>query len=348
MKSRHFFAGVNSPQGFFSCFDDIASDKKCVRKIYLKGGPGMGKSSLMKKIAERAEEEKYDTDIFHCSSDTNSLDGIFIPKLKTAVIDATAPHNYDPVYPGVTGEIFCTADYLDREKTAEHSEEIIHFSEHKKRAFGKAYNYLSAAAPVIDDIKTMYENHTYMHGINLEVQKAAKKYLPESTAPKAGELRRLFISAVAPDGFVNYTDSAFAGCRLISVRGGCGTEIFMRNIARIALSRGHRTEVFCCPMFPDTKPEHVILPDIGVAFTTYNHYHHESGEDFIDIDEYLREVPSGVDEGFEIASRLLRKAVNALADARAAHSFLEGFYTPYMDFEALSEDADRLTDKIFN
>lgn len=308
----------------------------------------MGKSSIMKKIARRAEEERYDTDVFHCSSDTDSLDGVFIPELKTAVIDATAPHNYDPVYPGVTGEIFCTADYLDREKTAEHSEEIIHFSEHKKRAFGKAYNYLKAAAPVIEDIKSMYENRTYIHGVNLEVQRAAEKYLPVSAAPKAGELRRLFLSAVAPDGFVGYTDSAFSGCRLVSVRGGCATELFMRSIARTALAQGHKVEVFFCPMFPDTKPEHVIISDIGVAFTTYNQYHHEPGEDFIDIDEYLREVPPGIDEDFEIASRLLKKAVNALADARAAHSFLENFYTPYMDFEALSADADKLTDKIFN
>ena len=49
-KTRHMFAGSNTCNGSFNFFNYIIP--KNVKKIFcMKGGPGVGKSSLMKKVA---------------------------------------------------------------------------------------------------------------------------------------------------------------------------------------------------------------------------------------------------------------------------------------------------------
>ena len=48
-KALHYFAGGNTARGFFSLYD---SNFAGLEKVFiLKGGPGTGKSTLMKKIA---------------------------------------------------------------------------------------------------------------------------------------------------------------------------------------------------------------------------------------------------------------------------------------------------------
>ena len=44
---RKFFAGSNTPLGFYSFFDQIIDLMQAHRFFILKGGPGTGKSTLM-------------------------------------------------------------------------------------------------------------------------------------------------------------------------------------------------------------------------------------------------------------------------------------------------------------
>ena len=81
-------------------FGEIFSPDKLEKVYIIKGGPGTGKSHLIKSLAAAAKEKNYDIEYFHCSADVNSLDGIIINDIKTAIIDGTAPHVTDPKYPG--------------------------------------------------------------------------------------------------------------------------------------------------------------------------------------------------------------------------------------------------------
>ena len=347
MKTRHFFAGVNSPLGFYSHFDMIAPDKECKRKIYIKGGPGTGKSSLMKRIAAFAAEEGYDTDVFHCSSDPASLDGVYIPKLKTAVVDATAPHGDDPDFPGANGEIFNAASYIKKDSLKEHLGDIIHFADYKKSAFSRAYAYLKAAAPLLRGIEESYCDKMYIHGVDIEAERAIEKYIPDIIMPKTGKIRKLFLSAVCPEGYVNYSESAFSPRGTVTVK-GAGSRAFCGKVLGAALSRGFSAEAFYCPTAPSDAPEHINIPELKLAFTTYNHFHHFGGAETVDLNEYMCGVPETADTDWREAENLMALAQTALSDARAAHKCLEDFYVPSMDFEALSKEADKLIDSIFN
>jgi len=102
---RHMFAGGNTSKGFFSYYDYVLPQEKAERIFILKGGPGVGKSTFMKKIAEGLCSEGCDMEYMHCSSDPGSLDGVVFPKKGVAIIDGTAPHIVDPKNPGAVDEI---------------------------------------------------------------------------------------------------------------------------------------------------------------------------------------------------------------------------------------------------
>lgn len=49
-KFEHFFPGANTSRGFYSLFHYILPQEFAKRIICIKGGPGTGKSYLMKKL----------------------------------------------------------------------------------------------------------------------------------------------------------------------------------------------------------------------------------------------------------------------------------------------------------
>ena len=55
--SIKFFLGANSKMGFISYFGQLQDQKNDLRLLILKGGPGCGKSSLMRRVCEYAEKK---------------------------------------------------------------------------------------------------------------------------------------------------------------------------------------------------------------------------------------------------------------------------------------------------
>ena len=88
----HFFLGANTPQGFVSRFDQLADPAGGWREFVIKGGPGTGKSTLMKRVAAAAEGRCEQIELIHCSSDADSLDGVILHDVKTSIADGTSPH----------------------------------------------------------------------------------------------------------------------------------------------------------------------------------------------------------------------------------------------------------------
>ncbi len=91
-KPLQFFLGANTPQGVVSGFDQLANPAEGWREFVLKGGPGTGKSSLMRKVAEHTAGRCGQIELIHCSSDVDSLDGVILPEIKTSIADGTSPH----------------------------------------------------------------------------------------------------------------------------------------------------------------------------------------------------------------------------------------------------------------
>lgn len=90
--NTNYFLGANTASGFVSRFDQLHTDRRIKKLIILKGGPGCGKSTFMKKLRKTAADLGADTESCPCSSDPSSLDALLIPAAGLAVVDGTAPH----------------------------------------------------------------------------------------------------------------------------------------------------------------------------------------------------------------------------------------------------------------
>ena len=90
--TTHFFLGANSGQGFQNLFPRFCKPEDHYDLIVLKGGPGVGKSTMMRRIGKAMEDRGEDVEYLYCSGDPNSLDGVHIPRVGAAIVDGTSPH----------------------------------------------------------------------------------------------------------------------------------------------------------------------------------------------------------------------------------------------------------------
>lgn len=88
--TRKVFPGANTGRGFWSFFDYLIPED-AERIFVIKGGPGVGKSTFMRRIAEKITDLGFDVEYHCCAADPNSLDGVVIPAFNIGLLDGTAP-----------------------------------------------------------------------------------------------------------------------------------------------------------------------------------------------------------------------------------------------------------------
>ncbi len=349
------FPGGNTSKGFFSFYSYIIRQEDAKRLFILKGGPGTGKSTFMKKTAAELLDRGYDVEYMHCSSDNSSLDGIVIPAIGVAMIDGTAPHVVDPKNPGVVDEIINLGDYWSEAGMLKHRQKVLGVNKEIGSLFARAYRYLKAARQIYDDSAFLYGRAMDEAQINI----LAKSYIDEllSGAPLSnttGYDRRLFASAITPDGLKNYLDDLLTISNVYVLEGfpGAGTDKLLEKLKSAALERGFSTEAYYCALDPE-KLEHLVIPALDAGFTTQNKYHSTDvcavrNEDFHRMlnEAILETSKTELEFNEEEFNKLLDKAEKIIHGAKAFHDELESCYIPYMDFAAVQKLWEKTMERI--
>ncbi len=156
-----YFAAANTYRGFKSYFDRVFSSADYDRIYVLKGGPGTGKSSFMKKASTELHRRGCEIEKIYCSSDPKSLDGVIATKggRKIAILDGTAPHERDAVIPGAIDEIINLGHGWDTSWLTARKKEILDIAQEKSLAYKTAYEYLSLAGCAYNIITNIYRLH---------------------------------------------------------------------------------------------------------------------------------------------------------------------------------------------
>ncbi len=140
--SYSYFASVNTTSGFCNNFDMVFHPQKFDKIFILKGGPGTGKSTLLKRLATAASEQDLTVEQFLCSSDPHSLDGIIIKEKRVVIIDGTSPHCMDARFPGVVDNIVNLGTFWNKELLLPNKSEIIHLIQTKNKFYKQSYRFL--------------------------------------------------------------------------------------------------------------------------------------------------------------------------------------------------------------
>lgn len=90
----HRFFGASTPDGSVNYIDNLTENLKA--RYFIKGRPGTGKSTFLKALVREADKRGFDTEIYYCSFDKESLDMVIVPELGFCVFDSTKPHEMFP------------------------------------------------------------------------------------------------------------------------------------------------------------------------------------------------------------------------------------------------------------
>lgn len=90
----HRLLGTLTPAGARDTVESITQNLE--KRLFIKGYPGTGKSSMMKKFAKEALSRGYDVQYVWCGLDSNSIDMVILPELSFCIFDSTEPHVYLP------------------------------------------------------------------------------------------------------------------------------------------------------------------------------------------------------------------------------------------------------------
>ena len=344
MPQRSYFAAANGFSGFRSYFEDVFNPKDFLRLYVIKGGPGTGKSSMMKKIGKHFSTQGYEIEAIFCSSDPNSLDGIIINSKngKIGVLDGTAPHETDAKIPGAVDEIINLGNSWNKNLLVENREKIIKLNEEKKRHYKNAYEYLKFAGMFFDTsircIKEAYVKNDaqLINDIIFDI--------PHLNSSRKNS-KRLF-SAFGKNGYSRLDIVHAQGKKQLSIMGSYGSEyIFMSRLVREIESRGASFIRFISP-FSEKLTEGILLPDTQ-TFIAVNSDFSEKRDTSLFLDESIltsnKEKLNYYSKEFEEALSHAKKEFSAASDS---HFKLEKIYTSAMNFNEIDDMLEKITVQI--
>ena len=346
---NEYFASMNTGSGFCSFFDKIFPPSQLQALYIIKGGSGTGKSTIMKNIACHFKEKGRSVEVFLCSADINSFDGILIDS-KVAVIDGTSPHTTDPVYPGAVDLIVDLSDSWNEKILQNEKDEIIDCVSRKSESYKEAYGFLNAGCRIKKEITHLAErnfNYKKMNG-------AINRFFKQNNLKGKGFKKSVrLVSTVGADGettletFENLSDKICC----VSNAHGCENIFFDAFYKKIK-----ECELNCVVSYSHTDANQInalYLPEIKTCVVksrgkenTYNSkYKIFNMERFIDKN-VISQNRSKLRFLKKCSDALTSEAIKSFRNAKGEHEKLEKIYSAAVDFKKVGEKELMLIDKI--
>lgn len=335
-----YFAAQNSYNGFISHFSEIFKSEGYNRIFVLKGGPGTGKSSLMKRFSQSLSEACEITEIY-CSSDVRSLDGVIAQSKRgrVAILDGTAPHERDAVIAGAVDELVNLGEHWDTAGLIERREEILEINREKSKRYKDAYYNLSLAGRYYGllrgEIQSRFDSYR------------AKEYvrgLISGEKCDAPPERSLLFSAFGKDGYRTLENALSGYDRVVQISGEYSApELLIKILCEELRRLDILHEEIPSPLSNDIT-ECVVIPkhEGNVCYTLL------PSEEQISANQFLRSLSAAELQLKHYEKQMLhyeQLSVKSFGDASRAHFALENIYTPLMNFDKIGEIGEKIIEK---
>lgn len=353
--TKKFFLGANTPHGFVSRFDQLQPKDENWNTYIIKGGPGTGKSTLMKKVASAFSSYTEDIEYIHCSADVNSIDAIIFPELKVSIADGTYPHVLEPKYPGLGENFVVLNDAINSECLMDYKDEIIEKFSHKANCHSQCCKLLSASASLLSDTYSIALPHTNVN----KIKTFAKNFCQRELKPilqKEGKEYVRFVSGFTDEGLFVFEETINHFCDdviFIDDEYGCVCSNLLSEIKEIAIDSGYDVISCYCPLYPFNKIDYLFIPEKRLGLICMNKIHNLSilphriihAQRFCEMTK-IKEMNNRIKFNKKAAVQMIERGCSLLADAKVTHSELEEYYIKAMNFEEVERITIDLIQKI--
>ena len=351
--NNRYFAASNSSRGFQNYFNEVFCRADFIYVV--KGGPGTGKSSFMKRCSKYAADRGLAVENYCCSSDADSLDGVLIfdGKRSIGVLDGTAPHVWEATQPGIREQIVDLGQFWDNRLVIKHKNEIVALNRKKSAAYNKAYTYLRSCG----NLRTVTDM-LLRESLNGEKMARAVERIVDSLCLDHGGEATIIptpIDAVTMKGCVSFDTFRQKADKIYLVGYAQG----IGQLLLCELERQFRKKNICMRIAYDAVCPWLIngifIDDINTAFLVGDADDNGDGSDetnekyinskrFIDNDA-LRAARSEIRYTKKLSQSSLEGAIHALSEVSVYHFLLEDIYKNAMDFKALTEFTNNFINK---
>ena len=337
-----FFLGANSSRGFHSFYNELINPEDAKAIYILKGCPGCGKSSLMKKVASAAESSGYEVEYIHCSSDPASLDGIIIPKLQKAIVDGTFPHIVEPSFPLAVEQYIDLGQFADIHSIRASKAEIIELKEKHASYFKHIYRFTSCAGAVDNELFDIAISSSAVDKLHKKAQRIISNEIPKNKG--FAKSKKRFLSAISPDGYI--TLSIKDNLKTYVLEDTFGLSHFLLSpILHTAEESGYDCIACFNPLIPE-RLEHLFIPSLNLSFLSKGNCKDEIKSCFkkIRIDSLIdvsKDEKKRINALKRAKSDILDLSYSLLHEAKIVHDELENLYNPHIDFDSLYLSANK-------
>lgn len=353
-----YFGAGNTADGFYSLFDNILDNLD--RLYILKGGPGTGKSALMKNVAKMWQDKGYDIEMVHCSSDADSVDAIIIPKLNAGIVDGTAPHVIEPKAPGAVEEYVNLGIAWDSKKLAPQKDKILAIQAEVSNYYKNAYDNFKNALKIHTELEQIYVKNMDFEKADDLANQLKREIFTDKHSSGEGNIKKRFLGATTPTGSVHFIENLTENIKtryFIKGRAGTGKSTLQRSLINEAKAQNLDMEIYYCGFDPKSI-DMVIFPQLSVAIfdSTSPHELFPSRTGDIIIDMYEKTVAKGTDEKFkeeiETVTEAYKSKINEgiyfLRKAKQTRDQLEAIYIEAMDFSKVDQIREEIIAELEN
>ena len=328
MRTWHLFPGGNTAHGFVGFFQNLRDHAR--RTVILKGGPGVGKSTLMRDVGRHYEELGMEVGYFHCSGDPDSLDAVLVREADFLILDGTAPHLVDPVCPGARDGILNLGVCLDESVLSAQEKEISLLQKEISSCYAQAYHDLRSALEMRNDAALVYRAALS--------EKEERLLCGEISAlipsGQNGMDSHAFCQAITYQGVLQRMDSVLQGnIYCLDVPWGFDADGILRRVWEAAWQRGVRRTAFHDPLNAGML-SHVRVGD--AVFTTAVMLDEKVFSPSLEK-AVLRRHSARLAFDRAACALMENQAVEALSQAKEKHDALERYYIDAMDYDRLNE-----------
>ncbi len=341
-----YFAGGNTQTGFVGSYGEIANENELDRIYIIKGGPGTGKSTLMKKAAKCAEEAGYTVRYYLCGSDNSSLDCVVIDG-RLAILDGTAPHVREMTYPGAKSELIDVSAFWNSGILEARKEQIISSSALKSAEYASAYRYLKAVSATESEL-----NDGSRKLFDAEKAKAyINRFIKNIGKPKrdSAEVSHIYTHAITMLGAYRVDTLRDISKMSFAVNDVNGIAVhFMELMKNTLESAGYTLTVGHIPIGGHVSG--IYIHDANLSITVGEKH---DGDKNVNMARFILDDGAKQNKGkIRLAAKCreecMSEALISLGRASVHHFALEEIYRGAMDFDGLMNYVDKIESDILS
>ncbi len=343
-----FFLGSKTKKGFYSFFEQL-QDQQEIQQVYLlKGGPGCGKSTLMRQLGEKLEALNRKILWIPCASDPESLDSVIDLDKRIAIVDATAPHTLEAKLPGAVETIVDVGQFWDTALLKARREEIVGLDSAIGHCHQRATALISGAAKLLDWNYQMACSYVNKSFLDEEAEKILALMKPESKAVSYKAL----LSAVSV-GEIKFLDHTLRSlCDQVYTvvdEWGAGSDYLMHKVLEGSVSKGLQVIVCYCGIHGGEKIDHLIFPNQRIGLSQINGYHTLTHPQTTAVSSGMKPIEEAEREPMwelgDLAMEILDQATEEVLHAKEMHDDLEKIYREAMDFSRVDQLQSQLLEQ---